>query len=105
MRLHRYEVEAQVPHRRGPGAPGGGGHGGPNSLPQIRRQVERICELLDIEFDDLDEMHIVPGQVTVTLYQRDARGELYRNDLDKIAIRQQRFPVDTSTFLGDERDI
>ena len=95
MRRPKHEIEAEVPHR---GTPGG------SSRPQIRRQVERICELIGLEFDDLQELHIQASTVNAVLYHRNDEGELYRDEFDKLAIRRVQIPVDVSTFLGDERD-
>lgn len=102
MRRPRHEIEAQVPLRvpkktSKPNEPG--------SLPQIRRQIERICESLGVEYDDLAELHLYEGQAIAITFARDEAGELYRDEFGKLAQRQTRIPIDTVTFIGDERDI
>jgi hypothetical protein len=76
-----------------------------NSQPRIRRQVMRICEEVGIEFDDVAELHLYPDHVLAVLYERSEDGEFYLNEFNKPAMRQQMIPVDTTTFVGDERDI
>lgn len=96
MRLSRSDVEAQVPPR---------GTGRPGSLPQIRRQLERVCEATGLEYDDLVELQIRPGILNAILYARNENGERYREEDGTIAVQGVKIPVDTTTFLGDERDI
>jgi hypothetical protein len=75
-----------------------------SNLPKVRRQLERICESLGIDYDDLAELHVLNGRVVAVLFDRKD-GEFYRNEFGKLAMRQERFPVDLITFVGDERDI
>lgn len=100
MRRPRHEIEAEVPSR----AECVPDEASPRSLPQIRRQLERICEALGVEYGDLKELHIRPGIAQVTRYDRDENGDLYRDEADNLAIRRDRLIVDTVTFIGDERD-
>lgn len=108
MIRNRHEVESEIP-RPGP-APGAGGGGmGGDSLsrtgpPKIRRQLERICEAIGIDYVDVTEMHIVPESLSVTLYDRNESGQRYRNSLGTVVMRHEMLQVDTSTFIGDEKD-
>ena len=99
MRRPKHEIEASVPSRGTPAQPGQ-----PDSRPQIRRQLERICESLGLEYDDLLELHVVNESVNAILYDRTAEGELYRDEFNRVATRQVTIPVDLVSFLGDERD-
>jgi hypothetical protein len=76
-------------------------------LPQIRRPMERLCKKLGVEFayEDLVEMHIFYGYVTLIYYLRNEAGELYRDEQGKVATALKRIDVDTFTFVGDEKDI
>jgi hypothetical protein len=76
----------------------------PTSRPQIRRQVERICDSLGVEFDAVTELTIEPGIATVVFRLRNEDGEFYLNEFGKPALNIIRVPVDTVTFLGDEKD-
>lgn len=98
MRRPRYEIEAEIPRR-------GSGSDSQKQTPKVRRQMERICEALEIEYDDLVEFHLVDGRAAVILFDRNDDGELYRNEFGKVATIQFTAEVDTSTFVGDERDI
>jgi hypothetical protein len=75
-----------------------------DSRPQIRRQVERICESLGVEFEALANLTIEPGVATVIFHLRNEAGEFYLNEFGKPAIDIRRIPIDTNTFLGDEKD-
>lgn len=103
MKRPRHEVEANVAaHRKdlpdGTAPPEG-------SRPQIRRQLERICEALSVSYDDLVELHISHNMVTVISYAKNDNGDYYRDEFNKVVTRPMRIPVDTFTFLGDEKDI
>jgi hypothetical protein len=74
------------------------------TLPKVRRQVERICDSIGVDFADLAELRIEPGLVYAFVYSRDADGELVRDDVGQAVAVMSGFPVDTDTFLGDERD-
>lgn len=99
MRRPRHEIEAEVPIKHTPP------NGGPDSRPQIRRQLERICESLSISYDDLVELHVKDSQVLAVVYARNDDDELYRDQFDRIAIRHIKVPIDVVTFKGDEGDI
>lgn len=102
MERPRHEIEAQVPTRRErPAGPGGNSAPG---RPKIRRQLERICEALDLNYADLIELQVKNETVSAILYDRNEKGELYRDEFDKVATRGAIVPVDTTTFRGDERD-
>lgn len=99
MRLSRDDVEAQIPpHQDRQRA-------GRSSQPQIRRQVERICEAAGLEFEDLVELRIRHGVIDAIVYSRNEDGERYREENGVIAVQGHKISVDTSTFIGDERDI
>jgi hypothetical protein len=102
MKKPRHEIEAQVAaHRRdapeGETPPGG-------LRPRIRRQLERICKALDVEYDDLVELHVSYNMVTAIYYDRNENGDLYRDEFNRVVTKPKRIPVDTFTFLGDEKD-
>lgn len=102
MRRSRTEIESRIPplqDQEGPASETS------TSLPQIRRQVERICEALRIQYDDLYELHIKAGQVLAVVFLRNEEGEFYLDEFGKAAMNQLRFSVDTETWKGDERDI
>lgn len=99
MKRPLHEIEAEVP------APAGLPPGRRSLLPQIRRPLERICEALSVDYDDLIQVRIDREMASVILLNRDADGNHYRDEFGKLASRQEQYVVDTSTFVGDERDI
>lgn len=95
MLRSKAEIEAQVPPMGTEKA----------SLPQIRRQVERICESVDVDYDDIAELRISHDLIHVIEYLRNSEGEFYRDESGRLARTMRTLPVDTTTLLGDERDI
>lgn len=73
-------------------------------LPKVRRQVERICEALGVEYGNLVELRIEPGLANVIQFLRDADGKICADSAGRPATRMDAIPVDTYTFIGDERD-
>jgi hypothetical protein len=102
MKRPRHEIESKV---EGWTRDAPEGDPANSLLPQIRRPLERICNKLDIRYEDLAQMLIVYGQVNIIVYDRNEAGELYRDEFGRVATKSIRIPVNTYTFLGDERDI
>lgn len=102
MRHPRHLIEHNVPRNRRDQPEG---EEVPSSQPQIRRQLERLCKRLDIEFDDVVELHISHNLVLAVMYDRDKDNQLYRDEFNKVATKQVRLSVDTFSFVGDEGDI
>jgi len=74
-------------------------------LPKVRRQVERICESIGVDFADLAELRIQPDLIVVITYAKDADGEYTFSDTGDPVTRFDSISVDTDTRLGDERDM
>ncbi len=102
MKRPRHMIEAQAPPIRRDEEEGSPANA---LLPQIRRQVERICDKLDLYYPDVAQLVLEHGQVTAIVYDRDENGELYRDPTGRVVQKKMRFSVDTATFKGDERDI
>lgn len=76
-----------------------------DSRPQIRRLIERLAKKLDIDYDDLVELHISFGRVAAVYYDRNEGGQRYRDEFNKVVVKQKQIEVDTYTYLGDETEI
>lgn len=102
MKNPRHLVEVNIPMHDRDGEEGQG----PKDLrPRIRRHLERICKSLGIEYADLVELHISYNRILLVTYDRNEQGELYRDEFNKVATKNERIEVDTYTFVGDEKDI
>lgn len=100
----RGEAERVVAAGRDRDKPVGGEVGG-GEPKKVRRQVERICESIGVNFDDLAVLRIEPDAIWAISYRKDENGALFQGLDGKPATEVRSFPVDMTTFVGDEGDV
>lgn len=72
--------------------------------PTIRRQVERICEAIGVDADDVYEVRIQSDVVHVFRHGLTPEGDIHFDDSGNPSQVISSHRVDTQTFIGDERD-